>query len=109
MIVSRRLVSMGRKLCLFMYYVEQIDNKQWMPNEAMTLNGGMESKMLEGRIRRGFEKMVKQVFLLSCSIFSEEDRWSWLRFVVAASNFCYANDYTTIDNMFSLVIDSIRG
>jgi hypothetical protein len=29
MIVSRRLVSMGKKLCLFMYYAEQIDNKQW--------------------------------------------------------------------------------
>jgi hypothetical protein len=47
-----------------------------MAKEVMTLNGGMESKTLEGRIRRGFEKMVKQVFLLSCSIFSEEDRWS---------------------------------
>jgi hypothetical protein len=28
MIVSRRLVSLGRKLCLFVYYVEQVDNKQ---------------------------------------------------------------------------------
>jgi len=80
-----------------------------MAKEVMTLNGGMESKTLEGRIRRGFEKMVKQVFLLSCSIFSEEDRWSWSRFVVVASDFCYINDYTMVGNMFLLVIDSIRG
>jgi len=51
MIVSRRLVSMGKKLCLFVYYVEQIDNKQWMVEEAMALNGGMESRMMEGKIR----------------------------------------------------------
>jgi hypothetical protein len=69
MSVLRRLVNMGRKLCLFVYYVEQIDNKQWMAKEVATLNGGMENKMLEGRIKRGFEKMVKQVFLFSCSIF----------------------------------------
>jgi hypothetical protein len=59
MIISRRLVNMGRKFCLFMYYVEQIDNKQWMAKEVMTLNGGMENKALEGKIRRGFEKMVR--------------------------------------------------
>jgi hypothetical protein len=47
-----------------------------MAKEVAALNGGMESKMLEGRIRMGFEKMVKQVFLLSCSIFSKEDRSS---------------------------------
>ncbi len=65
---------MGRKLCLFVYCVEQIKNKQWMAKEATTLNGGMENKTLEGRIRRGFEKMVNQVFVFSCSILSEEDR-----------------------------------
>jgi hypothetical protein len=50
--VSRRFVSMGRKLCLFVYYVEQIDNKQWMAKEVAALNGGMENKMMEGKIRR---------------------------------------------------------
>ncbi len=43
---------MGRKLCLFVYYVELIDNKQWMAEEATTLNGAMESRMVEGNIRR---------------------------------------------------------
>jgi len=52
MIVSRRLASMGRKLCLFVYYVELIDNKQWMAEEAMALNGAMESRMVESNIRR---------------------------------------------------------
>jgi hypothetical protein len=52
MTVSRRLASMGRKLCLFVYYVELIDNKQWMAEEAMALNGAMESRMVESNIRR---------------------------------------------------------
>ncbi len=43
---------MGRKLGLFVHYVEQINNKQWMPKEATTLNGGMESRTMEGMIRR---------------------------------------------------------
>jgi hypothetical protein len=40
MTASRRLVRLGRKLCLFVYYVEQINNKQWMVKEAVTFNGG---------------------------------------------------------------------
>ncbi len=32
--------------------VEQIDNKQWMVDEVAALNGGMESRMVEGKIRR---------------------------------------------------------
>jgi hypothetical protein len=51
MTVSKRLVSMGRKLCLFASYVELIDNKLWMAIEAMALNGGMESRTMEGKIR----------------------------------------------------------
>jgi len=43
---------MGRKLCLFMYYVELINNKQWMVEESRTLNGAMESRMVQGSIRR---------------------------------------------------------
>jgi hypothetical protein len=43
-IVSRKLVSMGRKCCLFVYYVELINNKLWMAEEAVALNGGVESR-----------------------------------------------------------------
>jgi hypothetical protein len=52
MTVSRRLVNMGRKLCLFVYYVEQINNKQWIAKEVAALNGGMESRTVENMLRR---------------------------------------------------------
>ncbi len=42
------------KLCLFMYYVEQIDNKQWMVEEVAALNGIMDSRTVEGNIRKKF-------------------------------------------------------
>jgi hypothetical protein len=42
-------------------------------------------------------------------LFSEDDKWNLLRFVVVASDFRYANDYTMAGDMFLLVIDSIRG
>jgi hypothetical protein len=48
MIVSKR----RRKLCLFVYYVELIDDKQWMAEEVAALNGAMESRTVEGNIRR---------------------------------------------------------
>jgi hypothetical protein len=43
---------MGRKLCLVVYYVEQINNKQWMVKEVVTFNGGVENTMVEDTIRR---------------------------------------------------------
>jgi hypothetical protein len=67
-IVSRKLVSMGRKSCLFVYYVELIGTKLWMAKEATTLNGGLESRTMEGKIRRRIRKQCKQFFLLSSSI-----------------------------------------
>jgi hypothetical protein len=42
----------GRKLCLFVYYVERIDNKQWMVKEVATFNGGVESRTMHDKIRR---------------------------------------------------------
>ncbi len=33
---------MGKKICLFLYYVEQIDNKQWM--EVWKVGGGRHDK-----------------------------------------------------------------
>jgi hypothetical protein len=51
-IVSRKLGSMGRKFCLFVYYVELINTKLWKGEEAATLNGGLESRIVEGKIKR---------------------------------------------------------
>jgi len=45
-------VKLGRKLCLFVYYVEQINNKEWMAKEAATFNGGVESRTVHDSIRR---------------------------------------------------------
>jgi hypothetical protein len=55
-IVSRKLVKMGRKSSLFMYYVELIDAELWMVEEVAALNGGLESMIMEGKIRRGIRK-----------------------------------------------------
>jgi hypothetical protein len=48
-----------------MYYVELIGIELWMAEEGVALNGGLESKMVEGKIRRGIRKQYRQVFLLS--------------------------------------------
>jgi hypothetical protein len=45
-------VSLGRKLCLFVYYEEQINNKQWMAKKMATLNGGMGNRTVESKIKR---------------------------------------------------------
>jgi hypothetical protein len=37
---------------LFVYYVELIGTKLWMVEEGAALNGSLESKMVEGKIRR---------------------------------------------------------
>jgi hypothetical protein len=91
MIVSRRLVSLGTKFCLFVYYVKQINNKQWMAKKIIALNASMWNRTMEGRI-----------------LFLEDDRWNLLRFTVVASNFRYASDYTMASDMFLLPIGSIK-
>ncbi len=45
-------MKLGRKLCLFVYYVEHIKNKQWMAKEAATFNGGVEGRMVHDSIRK---------------------------------------------------------
>jgi hypothetical protein len=40
--VSRKLVRIGRKFCLFVYYVELISIKLWMVEEGAALNGCLE-------------------------------------------------------------------
>ncbi len=42
---------MGRKSCLFVCYVEQIDVELWMAKEVAALNGGFHSRMVENMIR----------------------------------------------------------
>ncbi len=100
-------MNLGRKLCLFVYYVEQI-NKQWMVEEATTFNGGVKSRMVHHSIRRRIQEQCGK-FVCFLDLVAKEYRWSLLRFVVAAFDFRYANDYTMASHVFLLVLDSIRG
>jgi hypothetical protein len=52
-------VSMGKKSCLFVYYVELIDIELRMVEEVVTLNDGLESRMVERKIRRKIQKQCK--------------------------------------------------
>ncbi len=61
-ITSKKLVRMGSKFCLFLYYVKLIGIELWMAEEGATLNGGLEIWTMESRIRRGIWKQCKQVF-----------------------------------------------
>jgi uncharacterized membrane protein YjgN (DUF898 family) len=106
--ISRRLVNMGKKLCLFVYYVKLIDNKQWMVEEAATLNGAMNNRTMKGSIRRRIRKQCRQICLLS-SLVSSDVRLGLLRLVVVVFDFRYASDYAMPSNVFLLTIDSIRG
>jgi hypothetical protein len=54
-------VSMSRKSCSFVFYMELIDTKLWMAKEAATLNGGLKSRTVDGKIRRGIQKQCKHV------------------------------------------------
>jgi hypothetical protein len=60
--VSRKLVKMGMKFCLFVYYVKLIGTELWMAKEGATLNGGLEIWMMEGKIRRGIQKQCNRFF-----------------------------------------------
>jgi hypothetical protein len=55
-ITSKKLVRMGRKICLFVYYAKFISVKLWMVEEGATLKGGLEHWMVEGKIKRGILK-----------------------------------------------------
>jgi len=50
--ISRKHVRMGKKSCLFVYYVELLDTKLWMAEEGATLNGGLKTRTVQGKIRR---------------------------------------------------------
>ncbi len=105
--ISRRLVNMGKKLCLFVYYVKLID-KQWMVEEAAILNGAMNNRTMKGSIRRRIRKQCRQICLLS-SLVSSDVRLGLLRLVVVVFDFRYVSDYAMPSNVFLLTIDSIRG
>jgi hypothetical protein len=50
--ISRKHMRMGKKSCLFVYYVKLIGTKLWMVEKGATLNGGLKTRTVQGRIRR---------------------------------------------------------
>ncbi len=61
-IISRKLVRMGKKSCLFVYYVELIGIELWMVEECATMNGGLETRTIEGMIKGEFGSIVGILF-----------------------------------------------
>ncbi len=51
---------------------------------------------------------MKQVFFF-LDLYSEDDMWSLLKFVIVASDFRYSSAHTMVGHMFLLVLDSIWG
>jgi hypothetical protein len=49
-IASRKLVRMGRKFYLFVYYVKLISCELWMVEECVTLNGGLDIWTMKGLV-----------------------------------------------------------
>ncbi len=98
---------MGRKSCLFVYYVKLIGTELWMVEEAVALNGVLENRTVEGKIRKRIWKQCKKIFFLSSSI-SGYGRFdvSWL---VVVFDFCCVSDYIMANNISLVGINSIRG
>jgi hypothetical protein len=55
MIVWRRLVSLSKKLCLFVCYVEQVGNKQWVGKGTASIQWKGKVKSCKTNIRRGVQ------------------------------------------------------
>jgi hypothetical protein len=49
-------MSTGRKSCLFVCYEKQIGTELWMVEGVTTLNGGLHSRTMEGKIRRKIQE-----------------------------------------------------
>ncbi len=52
----KRLVSLGRKLCLFVCYVEQVGNKQWVAKGVASIQWRREIGHYMANIRRGIQR-----------------------------------------------------
>jgi hypothetical protein len=55
---------MGRKICLFVYYVKFINTKLWMVEKGVALKEGLELGTVEGKIGSGIRKNESKFFFL---------------------------------------------
>jgi len=72
-----------------------------MAKEATTLNGGLHSKTVEGKIRRKIREQCRWVFFLF-SLVSSDGSLGLLRLVVVISDFHCAKDYILANNIYLL-------
>jgi hypothetical protein len=79
-----------------------------MAKEVTTLNGGLHSRTVEGKIRRKIREQCRRVFFLFSSVLSDGSL-GLLRLVVVISDFHCARDYTMANNIYLLGIGFIRG
>ncbi len=49
-------MSLGRKLCLFVYYVEHVSNKQWVAKSAVSNQWRREIRRCKTNIRKGVQR-----------------------------------------------------
>jgi hypothetical protein len=64
----RRLVSLGRKLCLFVCYVKHVANKQWVAKGVASVEWRGEIKCCRMNIRRGVQRQRKRSMVLVASV-----------------------------------------
>jgi len=52
-------VSLGRKLCLFVCYVEHVGNKQWVAKGIVSIQWKREIGHCKANIRRGIQRQIR--------------------------------------------------
>jgi hypothetical protein len=80
MTTSRRLVSLGRKLCLFVYHVKQVDNKQMGGQGCCKHSMERENRTVHDNIRKGVQGQMEEVYWfgwLCCKRVEVGACWDW--------------------------------
>jgi len=63
----KRFMSLSRKLCLFVHYVKQVDNKQWVATDVASIQwrGGVGCCMMNIRRRVQLQRKAGLLVLLN--------------------------------------------
>jgi hypothetical protein len=62
MIVLRKLVSLNRKFCLFVYYVKHVDNKKWVAKDAANIQWRRRVGRCMTSYKKEFKGKCRQVY-----------------------------------------------
>jgi len=69
---------MGKRICLFVYYVELISTKLWIVKEGVALKKDLELWMVEGRITREIRKNEGRFFFLHSQSYEIVGCFIWI-------------------------------